>query len=31
DQYLVMQRGAVIAQGPGSEMQDKGIRQLVAI
>ncbi|WP_315122555.1 urea ABC transporter ATP-binding subunit UrtE [Comamonas antarctica] len=31
DQYLVMQRGAVIAHGPGSEMQDKGIRQLVAI
>ncbi len=31
DQYLVMQRGAVIAQGPGSEMQEKGIRQLVAI
>jgi urea transport system ATP-binding protein len=31
DNYLVMQRGEVIAQGPGSEMQDKGIRQLVAI
>jgi len=31
DQYLVMQRGAVIAHGPGSEMQEKGIRQLVAI
>lgn len=31
DQYLVMQRGAVIARGPGSEMQGKGIRQLVAI
>ena len=31
DQYLVMERGAVIAQGPGSEMQEKGIRQLVAI
>ncbi|MCD2511487.1 urea ABC transporter ATP-binding subunit UrtE [Comamonas endophytica] len=31
DQYLVMQRGAVIAQGPGSEMKEKGIRDLVAI
>jgi len=31
DQYLVMQRGAVIARGPGSEMQEKGIRDLVAI
>jgi len=24
-------RGEVIAQGPGSEMQSKGIRQLVSI
>ncbi len=31
DNYLVMQRGEVIASGPGSEMQSKGIRQLVAI
>jgi urea transport system ATP-binding protein len=31
DDYLVMQRGEVIASGPGSEMQAKGIRQLVAI
>jgi urea transport system ATP-binding protein len=31
DDYLVMQRGEVIASGPGSEMQSKGIRQLVAI
>lgn len=31
DHYLVMQRGEVIARGPGSEMQAKGIRQLVAI
>ena len=31
DEYLVMERGEVIAQGPGSEMQAKGIRQLVAI
>ena len=31
DQYLVMERGEVIAQGPGSEMQAKGIRQLVSI
>jgi len=31
DDYLVMQRGEVIARGPGSEMKFKGIRQLVAI
>ena len=31
DEYLVMERGEVIARGPGSEMQDKGIRRLVAI
>ncbi|MES2613084.1 MAG: urea ABC transporter ATP-binding subunit UrtE [Pseudomonadota bacterium] len=31
DQYLVMERGEVIARGPGSEMQSKGIRNLVAI
>ena len=31
DQYLVMERGEVIARGPGSEMAEKGIRQLVAI
>ncbi|HSW21097.1 MAG TPA: urea ABC transporter ATP-binding subunit UrtE [Ramlibacter sp.] len=31
DQYLVMERGEIIARGPGAEMQDKGIRQLVAI
>ena len=31
DDYLVMQRGEVIARGPGSEMQSTGIRQLVAI
>ncbi len=31
DEYLVMERGEVIAQGPGSEMAAKGIRQLVAI
>ncbi len=31
DDYLVMERGEVIAQGPGSEMEAKGIRQLVAI
>ena len=30
DQYLVMERGEVIARGPGSEMAEKGIRQLVA-
>jgi urea transport system ATP-binding protein len=31
DDYLVMQRGEVIARGVGSEMEEKGIRQLVAI
>jgi urea transport system ATP-binding protein len=31
DDYLVMERGEVIARGPGSEMQAKHIRQLVAI
>ncbi len=31
DDYLVMQRGEVIARGLGSEMQSKGVRQLVAI
>jgi len=31
DEYLVMERGEVIARGPGHEMKEKGIRQLVAI
>jgi urea transport system ATP-binding protein len=31
DDYLVMQRGQVVAQGPGHEMAAKGIRELVAI
>ena len=31
DEYLVMERGEVIARGPGSEMEAKGIRKLVAI
>ena len=31
DQYLVMERGEVIAHGPGHEMQAKEIRKLVAI
>ncbi len=31
DEYLVMERGVFIARGPGGEMQEKGIRQLVAI
>ena len=31
DDYLVMERGEFIARGPGGEMEDKGIRQLVAI
>jgi len=31
DRYVVMDRGEVVASGPGSEMQAKGVRQLVAI
>jgi len=31
DDYLVMERGEVIARGPGHEMEAKGVRQLVAI
>ena len=31
DDYLVMERGAVIARGPGHEMAAKGVRQLVSI
>ena len=31
DQYLVMERGEVIARGPGNEMKEKNIQQLVAI
>jgi urea transport system ATP-binding protein len=31
DDYVVMQRGAIIARGPGGEMQEKNIRQMVAI
>lgn len=31
DHYVVMERGEVIASGPGHEMQSQGVRQLVAI
>ena len=31
DRYVVMERGEVIASGPGSEMKARGVRQLVAI
>ena len=31
DNYTVMARGQVIAQGQGAEMPEKGIRELVAI
>jgi urea transport system ATP-binding protein len=31
DRYVVMERGEVLASGPGSEMAEKGVRQLVAI
>ena len=31
DDYLVMQRGEIIARGAGNEMAARSIRQLVAI
>lgn len=31
DQYIVMERGAVIAQGKGHEMEANGVRDMVAI
>jgi urea transport system ATP-binding protein len=31
DRYVVMERGEVLASGPGADMATKGIRQLVAI
>jgi urea transport system ATP-binding protein len=31
DRYVVMERGEVVAAGPGSEMAQRGVRQLVAI
>ena len=31
DRYTVMERGEVVASGPGSEMAEKGVRALVAI
>ncbi|MDO5290939.1 MAG: urea ABC transporter ATP-binding subunit UrtE [Pseudomonadota bacterium] len=31
DDYVVMERGAIIASGPGREMADRGVRQMVAI
>jgi urea transport system ATP-binding protein len=31
DQYLVMERGEIIARGPGSEMEAKGVRQMMSI
>ena len=31
DDYLVMERGEVIAHGPGSKMKAKNIKQLVSI
>ena len=31
DDYLIMQRGQFIASGKGAEMEEKGVRQLVAI
>ena len=31
DQYYVLDRGVVVASGPGSEMKEKNVRQMVAI
>ena len=31
DQYLVMERGEVVARGEGKDMEAQGVRQLVAI
>jgi urea transport system ATP-binding protein len=31
DQYLVMERGEVVARGSGGEMKEKNIQQLVQI
>lgn len=31
DDYLVMERGAIIDRGPGSQMQARGVRKLLAI
>ena len=31
DDYLVMERGALIARGQGKDMEAQGVRQLVAI
>ena len=31
DAYLVMDRGEIVARGPGSEMEDKGVRQMVSV
>ena len=31
DHYVVMDRGEVIAHGPGAEMQDKGVRSLISV
>ena len=31
DEYLVMERGEVIARGQGKDMEAQGVRQLVAI
>jgi urea transport system ATP-binding protein len=31
DQYLVMERGEVIARGPGSQMAAQGVRQMMSI
>ena len=31
DQYYVLDRGVVVASGPGSKMKEKNVRQMVAI
>jgi urea transport system ATP-binding protein len=31
DQYLVMQRGEIVARGRGADMEARGVRQRIAI
>ena len=31
DAYLVMERGEIVARGPGSAMAEDGVRQMVSV
>ena len=31
DQYLVMERGEIIARGRGQDMEEQGVKQLLAV